>query len=776
MFWKLLLWFNFLPRLLTEDGEIPYEPDDSDECGTSRFERWRSALPTGNVDPKKKSRMIKILFIALLFLLIYFAFLYGKPHYLKKFSLCGTDCKSGNGEVLKIKPEENGNGSELELELDGAYSELSQNHQGESIFTIFAKKKNNGNGYVAFNVARSIHPCQKNGADCQGSIYQYRFIGQKGNPCYLSKCPKNGEKCCEGGNGCCCCDKKKEECCCCKGSNGACCTSSDGKKCCCCKFMQLVDAATINTQDPNRLTPTRVFFSLLPTLLYLMVFVFMARATMKGQLGVYGGKGSIFGIGRSVSKTHKSDITFKDVAGIKEEKEELEEIVDFLKRPKKYSAMGARIPKGVILYGPPGTGKTLLAKAVSGESNVPFLEASGASFDDMFVGVGAKRVRELFEKAKKLAPCIIFIDEIDALAGKRGGKFNIQGNEQTINQLLSEMDGFNTHAGIIIIAATNRLDSIDQAVLRPGRFDRHIQINLPDIAERREILTLHAKNKNLSNKVNLEEIARKTPGFSGAQLENVLNEAALLAVRVNKKVISTKEIDEAIDRVMAGPAKKGRKISFSEKKQIAYHEAGHAIAGMYTEDGEIVEKITIIPRGQAAGYVLSVPKVQERTISTKSQLLSSILTMLAGRAAEEIFFGVQNISTGASNDLYKATQIARNIVLKFGMTDSAGMVQYIPSEEGENPYKNNYSEKYAEIIDKEVQEIISTQYENAKKLLEANKVEFLLIVETLLLLETIDRAQIEFIHKYKRIPKEAEEEKARVKKENKQTTPDIFFL
>ncbi|RAO95283.1 ATP-dependent zinc metalloprotease FtsH [Mycoplasma wenyonii] len=773
MFWKLLIWFNFLPKLLSElDGETPVEPTDSEDSKPNRFDKWKIPLSSGGMNPKKKSRMIKILFLALFFLLIYFVFIYGRATPLKKFSICGGDCKSGNG-TLKLQENGKNNGYEIEDDYSTAYSEKLENNNGESVFTIFAKTKSN-NKWISFNVARTVHTCLKeNGGDCTGGLrYSYKWNGKSGKPCWLKNCGKDGTHC-KGDKGCCCEEKDSE--CCCKSADGNCCQGHNGKACCCCKFIQLVEVATLNPQDPNRITPARIFFSLLPTLLYLMVFIFIARATMKGQLGIYGGKGSIFGIGKSVSQTHKSKITFKDVAGIKEEKHELEEIVDFLKRPKKYSAMGARIPKGVILYGPPGTGKTLLAKAVSGESNVPFLEASGASFDDMFVGVGAKRVRELFEKAKKLAPCIIFIDEIDALAGKRGGKFNIQGNEQTINQLLSEMDGFNTHAGIIIIAATNRLDSIDPAVLRPGRFDRHIQINLPDIAERREILLLHAKNKNLSNKVNLEEIARKTPGFSGAQLENVLNEAALLAVRENKKMISTREIDEAIDRVMAGPAKRGRKISFSEKKQIAYHEAGHAIAGLYTEDGEIVEKITIIPRGQAAGYVLSVPKVQERTISTKAQLLSSILTMLAGRAAEEIFFGPVNISTGASNDLYKATQIARNIVLRFGMTDSAGMVQYIPSEETENPYKNNYSESYAEIIDREMQEIINTQYLNAKKIIEANKVEFLLIVETLLLLETIDRAQIEFIHKYKRIPKEAELEKERVKKEEKSSS-NTFFL
>ncbi|AFO52500.1 cell division protease ftsH-like protein [Candidatus Mycoplasma haematolamae str. Purdue] len=731
-----------------DDGEIPYEPKD--ESKLNRFDRWRNSLPSGPGGSKKKGKFMKIFLLVLFILFIYFVFIYGKAKRLTKFKI------NGNGNGLKLDDDE----IDTTNFSDKVYSEkLQSNGGGEDIFAIYAKTK--AGKLITFNVSRRLKTNGENKPCCAPAVYSWN--GENGNKCTLC-C--GTEECKES----CCCGKDCKECCkdcsaeCCKGQNGCC---QNGKNCCCCCFIQLIEAAVLNPSDPNRLTPARVFFSLLPTILYLLVFIFMARGAMKGQLGIYGGKGSIFGIGKSISQTKKANVTFKDVAGIKEEKEELEEIVDFLKRPKKYSAMGARIPKGVILYGPPGTGKTLLAKAVSGESNVPFLEASGASFDDMFVGVGAKRVRELFEKAKKLSPCIIFIDEIDALAGKRGGKFNIQGNEQTINQLLSEMDGFNTQSGIIIIAATNRLESIDEAVLRPGRFDRHIQINLPDIAERRSILTLHAKNKNLSNKVNLEEIARKTPGFSGAQLENVLNEAALLTVRANKKVISTREIDEAIDRVMAGPAKKGRKILFNERKQIAYHESGHAIAGLYTEDGELVEKITIIPRGRAAGYVLSVPKTQERTISTKRQLLSSILTLLAGRAAEELFFGYDNISTGAANDLYKATQIARNIVLRFGMTKSAGMVQYLPSEEGENPYKNNYSEEYAKLIDDEMNKIIDEQYAKAKEVIEKNKVEFLLIVETLLLLETIDRGQIEYIHKYKRIPKEALEEKSKLEEKAK---------
>ncbi|ADX98390.1 ATP-dependent zinc metalloprotease FtsH [Mycoplasma suis] len=751
-FLKLLYWFNFFPKLLFEDDDDYYEgdTDDFDSSSSSKFKKFKGSLSSGGINPKKKSKFMKFFFIAIAILFFYFVFWHSNDTPLKKVDLCKGGCQNGDFKL-----------GDHSIETDfseNAWSEqLSRPSGSESVFKIFVKKKDSSKS-ISFNVTRRVNDSKES----NGNGKTYTFFNSSGKPCIIGTKDDKTLSCCKAdGQQCDCCKNGGcTECC----KEGKCC-GTDGKNCCCCCFIQLIEAAILNPQDPNRLTAGRVFISLLPTLLYLLIFIALARGASKGSFGLYGGKGSIFGIGKSISKRNKSNITFKDVAGIKEEKEELEEIVDFLKRPKKYASMGARIPKGVILYGPPGTGKTLLAKAVSGESNVPFLEASGASFDDMFVGVGAKRVRELFEKAKKLSPCIIFIDEIDALAGKRGGKFNLQqGNEQTINQLLSEMDGFNTQAGIIVIAATNRLESIDDAVLRPGRFDRHIQIDLPDIAERREILKLHAKNKNLSNRVNLEEIARKTPGFSGAQLENVLNEAALLTVRFNKKTISTSEIDEAIDRVMAGPAKKGRKAMFSERKQIAYHEAGHAIAGIYTDDGELVEKITIIPRGRAAGYVLSVPKVQERTISTKKQLKSTILTLLAGRAAEEIFFGVDNISTGAANDLYKATSIARNIVLKFGMTQSAGMTQFIPSEEAENPYKNNYSENYAQIIDEEINNILKEQYEAAKELVKRNKIEFLLIVETLLLLETIDRSQIEYIHKYRKIPREAELERAKIEK------------
>ncbi|AGX89341.1 ATP-dependent zinc metalloprotease FtsH [Mycoplasma parvum] len=744
-FWKILYWLNFFPKFFEDEDSFPYEPDE--ENALSKLKKFRNSLSPGNMNPRRKSRLMKFIFIAITILVIYFIWFHNRVSHKSKIDFCKNGSTNGKFQI---------DGEEIDTSApDQNYSErLARISDSETLFKVFLKTKKGGT--ISFNVNRSSSNGNSNGKKI------YSFNGKDGYNCKIEAETSKITGCCTEKNGeCKCCEKGcSEECC----KKEGCKCNGDGKCCCCCCFVQLVESAILNPTDPNKLTTGKVLLSVLPTLLYLLVFLALAKGASRGAFGLYGGKSSIFGIGKSISKRNKSNITFKDVAGIKEEKQELEEIVDFLKRPKKYASMGARIPKGVILYGPPGTGKTLLAKAVSGESNVPFIEASGASFDDMFVGVGAKRVRELFSKAKRMSPCIIFIDEIDALAARRGGKYNMQGNEQTINQLLSEMDGFNTQAGIIVIAATNRLESIDEAVLRPGRFDRHIQINLPDISERREILKLHAKNKNLSNKVNLEEMARKTPGFSGAQLENVLNEAALLSVRFNKKTISTEEIDEAIDRVMAGPAKKGRKILFSEKKQIAYHEAGHAIAGLYTDDGELVEKITIIPRGRAAGYVLSVPKVQERMISTKTQLLSTILTMLAGRAAEELFFGKDNISTGAANDLYKATGIARNIVLKFGMTEAAGMTQFIPSEENENPYKNNYSEQYAQVIDREINSILAEQYENAKELIKENKIEFLLIVETLLLLETIDRTQIEFIHKYKKVPKEAELERSRIEK------------
>jgi cell division protease FtsH len=482
----------------------------------------------------------------------------------------------------------------------------------------------------------------------------------------------------------------------------------------------------------------------------------MMRKAGGGAMGM-GGDESIFSMGKSQSKLVRSYVKFADVAGIQEEKDELIEIVDYLKHPSKYVAMGARTPKGVILYGPPGTGKTLLAKAVAGEAGVPFFQVSGSAFDDMLVGVGAKRVRDLFNKARKSSPSIVFIDEIDSVASKRG-KFDMSGGggvaDQTINQLLAEMDGFSTKSGIVVIAATNRIDVLDEAILRPGRFDRHIQVYLPDIKEREEILLIHSRNKNISTSVSLNDIARRTPGMSGAQLENVLNEATLLAVRRNKNVIGTSEIDEAIDRVLAGPAKKSRVITEDERRQIAVHEAGHALVGLFTPGSDIVEKITIIPRGMAAGYTVSNPEKQERRIQTKKDLLGLITQLLAGRASEVVVYGQENVSTGASNDLYRATTMVRSMVMQLGMS-SVGITQLVPSEGTTNAYAQKlYSEDTAQKADQEVEKFLVTQYEVAEKIIKDNRDELELIVETLLVLETIVRAQIEYIHTNKKLPEE----------------------
>ena len=516
--------------------------------------------------------------------------------------------------------------------------------------------------------------------------------------------------------------------------------------------------AYVESSGPNFLM---IILNLLPTILIIIMIVYffkMMRAQSSGE-----GAGGIFGIGKSQAKLANSTVKFTDVAGIKEEKNELMEVVDYLRNPGKYAAMGARTPKGIILYGPPGTGKTLLAKAVAGEAGVPFFESSGSAFEDMLVGVGAKRVRDLFSKAAKAAPAIIFIDEIDSVASKRGKNDIIGGGggvaDQTINQLLAEMDGFTTNSGVIVIAATNRLDVLDPAILRPGRFDRHIQINLPDIKERLEILKIHSRNKNISSSVNLEEIARRTPGFSGAQLENVINEATLLAVRDNKNTISLKHLDEAIDRVIAGPAKHTRVITKEEKKQIAYHEAGHALVGLHTPGSDVVQKITIIPRGNAAGYTLSTPEKQELSIQKKRDLLAIIASTLGGRAAEELIYGKENVSTGASNDLYKVTNIVRAMVTQLGMSN-LGMTQFVPSEGTTNPYAAKlYSDETALLIDKEIDKIISEQYKVAIEIIKKNKKELDLLVEALLILETITKEQIDYIHKHLKLPKEALDKK-----------------
>jgi ATP-dependent metalloprotease FtsH len=411
--------------------------------------------------------------------------------------------------------------------------------------------------------------------------------------------------------------------------------------------------------------------SVLPFILMgLLVFFLMSRT--------HGSGGKMMNLGKSKAKLYQSDdpkVTFNDVAGAEEEKQELAEIVEFLKNPGKFVTLGARIPKGVLLEGPPGTGKTLLARAVAGEAGVPFYSISGSDFVEMFVGVGASRVRDLFEKAKKSSPCIIFIDEIDAVGRQRGSGLG-GGNderEQTLNQLLVEMDGFSADQGIIIIAATNRPDILDPALIRPGRFDRQIPVGRPDLNGREAILRVHARNKPLAKEINLKTVAKMTPGFTGADLENVLNEAALVAARSNKVLIDMKDIDEAVERVIAGVSKKSRVIPEKEQNIVAYHETGHTIIGLALDGADQVHKVTIIPRGQAGGYTISLPK-EDRYLLTKPELLEKITGLLGGRAAEEIVFG--EISTGASNDLQRATSIARRMVTEWGMSEKLGPLQF----------------------------------------------------------------------------------------------------
>ena len=460
------------------------------------------------------------------------------------------------------------------------------------------------------------------------------------------------------------------------------------------------------------------------------------------------GKGTFdFGKSRAKLSEEGGTKTFKDVTGLKEEKEEVQELIDFLKNPKKFTKMGARIPKGVLLVGPPGTGKTLLAKAVAGEAKVPFFYISGSDFVELFVGVGASRVRDMFKQAKQTAPCLIFIDEIDAVGRERGTGLGggHDEREQTLNQLLSEMDGFGENEGIIIIAATNRPDVLDPALLRPGRFDRQVTVGKPDVKEREEILKVHAKNKILAPNVKLKFIAERTPGYSGADLENLLNEAALLAVRRDKDQITMDEIDEASDRVLMGPAKTSRKVSDYEKKIVAYHEAGHAVSGIVLPNGEEVHKITIIPRGMAGGYTQMLPKEERTLVYTKKELEEQIITLLSGRASEETY--MNEISTGASDDLKRATKIARSMVTEYGMS-SLGPMQFEHRSESvflgrDYNQTKNFSDQVALLIDQEVKKIIDDCYSKAKKIVSNEKKLIDILAGVLIEKETITKEEIE---------------------------------
>ena len=469
-----------------------------------------------------------------------------------------------------------------------------------------------------------------------------------------------------------------------------------------------------------------------------------------------------FGKSRAKLLEEGTKTSFKDVAGLTEEKEEVKELIDFLRSPKKFQAMGARIPKGVLLVGPPGTGKTLLARAVAGEAKVPFYYISGSDFVELFVGIGASRVRDMFKQAKLNAPCLIFIDEIDAVGRQRGTGLGggHDEREQTLNQLLTEMDGFGPHEGIIVIAATNRPDVLDPALLRPGRFDRQVTVGLPDKNAREEILKVHARNKVLDKNITLEFLAKRTPGFSGADLENLLNEAALLAVRRNKKCITMNEIDEATDRVIMGPAKVTKKYTEKEKKLVAYHEAGHAVVGLKLEGANDVQKITIIPRGQAGGYTMMTPK-EETFTSTKEELLEAISGLLGGRVAEEITFN--EITTGAHDDFKKATKIARSMVTEYGMSKLGPMMLEEPSGNtflGRDYTKNrNISDIVAHEIDEEMRNIINDCYEKTKKILKENKKLLDLIANTLLEEETITKEQIDSLVKTGHLPNKESEEK-----------------
>ncbi|HHT7239613.1 MULTISPECIES: ATP-dependent zinc metalloprotease FtsH [Bacillus] len=520
------------------------------------------------------------------------------------------------------------------------------------------------------------------------------------------------------------------------------------------KINDKAQGAEVKYQPAEETSAWVTFFtSIIPFVIIFILFFFLLNQAQ-------GGGSRVMNFGKSKAKLYndeKKKIRFRDVAGADEEKQELVEVVEFLKDPRKFAEVGARIPKGVLLVGPPGTGKTLLARAVAGEAGVPFFSISGSDFVEMFVGVGASRVRDLFENAKKNAPCIIFIDEIDAVGRQRGAGLGggHDEREQTLNQLLVEMDGFGANEGIIIIAATNRPDILDPALLRPGRFDRQITVDRPDVNGREAVLKVHARNKPLDENVNLRAIATRTPGFSGADLENLLNEAALVAARQDKKKIDMSDIDEATDRVIAGPAKKSRVISEKERNIVAFHEAGHTVIGVVLDEADIVHKVTIVPRGQAGGYAVMLPK-EDRYFMTKPELLDKITGLLGGRVAEEIVFG--EASTGAHNDFQRATGIARRMVTEFGMSDKLGPMQFGSSQGGQVflgrdfHSEQNYSDAIAHEIDVEMQTIIKDCYARAKQILTEKRDKLDIIAKTLLEVETLDAEQINHLYDYGRLP------------------------
>ncbi|MFC2638033.1 MAG: ATP-dependent zinc metalloprotease FtsH [Mitsuokella sp.] len=503
-----------------------------------------------------------------------------------------------------------------------------------------------------------------------------------------------------------------------------------------------VDIAAANPPEPPWWS--QMLSSVLPILLLVGLWFFMMQQTQGG-----GGRVMSFGKSRArMSGADKIKVTFQDVAGADEAKQELEEVVEFLKQPKKFNDLGARIPKGVLLYGPPGTGKTLLARAVAGEAGVPFFSISGSDFVEMFVGVGASRVRDLFEQAKKSAPCIVFIDEIDAVGRQRGA--GVGGGhderEQTLNQLLVEMDGFAANEGIIIIAATNRPDILDPALLRPGRFDRQIVVDKPDVRGRLAILKVHTKGKPIAGDVDLDILSRRTPGFTGADLSNLVNEAALLAARRNKKQIFMGELEEAIERVIAGPERRSHVMSDEEKKLTAYHEGGHTLVGMMLEHADPVHKVTIIPRGRAGGYTLMLPK-EDRNYATRSELLDRLKVAMGGRVAEEVV--LKEISTGASQDIQQASRIVRSMVMQYGMSEVLGPVSYGEGAEHQVflgrdiNHQRNYSEEVASEIDKEVRRYIEEAYEACRKIIIENRDKLDLIAQELIERETLTASELE---------------------------------